>query len=157
MSNPRYRGAVGVFCSSNWLGHQSFLNVKTVLFWTIQLCLSIQFSSIWSIDRTLSGPTTPGHSGLVSDGNKGGLRIPQSSSITAVSLSDCLLSYPGHLSGKSYPSTEMQLVYYTALADRAKYTMGQIDLFENYLYVIGPCEKNNKITLKLHKSMYKYC
>ena len=41
-----------------------------------------QFSSIWPIDRTLSGATTPGQSGHGSDGNEGVLRIPQSSCIT---------------------------------------------------------------------------
>ena len=39
------------------------LNVKTVLFQTIQFSISIQFSSIRPIDRTLSGATTPGQSG----------------------------------------------------------------------------------------------
>ena len=38
----------------------SFLYIKTVLFQTIQFSTSIQFSSIWPIDRTLSGATTPG-------------------------------------------------------------------------------------------------
>ena len=55
----------------------------------------------------LSGATTPGQSGPRSDGNEGVLNIPQSSSITGVSPSDCLLSYPGHLLGESYPSAEM--------------------------------------------------
>ena len=50
----------------------------------------MQFSSIWPIDRTLSGATTPGQSGPGSDG------LPQSSSITGTSPSDCLVSYPGH-------------------------------------------------------------
>ena len=40
------------------------LNVKTVLFQTIQFSISTQFSSIWPIDRTLSGVTTPGQSEL---------------------------------------------------------------------------------------------
>ena len=61
--------------------------------------ISIQFNSIWPIDRTLSGATTPGHSGPGSDGNEGVLCIPQSSSITETSLSDCLVSYPGHSLG----------------------------------------------------------
>ena len=47
----------------------------------------------------LSGATTPGQSGPVSDGNKGVLRIPQSSSITGTSPSDCLMSSPGHSLG----------------------------------------------------------
>ena len=34
-----------------------------------------------------------------SDGNEGVRRIPQSSSVTGASLSDCLMSYPGHWFG----------------------------------------------------------
>ena len=46
-------------------------------------------SSIWLIDRTLSGATTPSQSGPESDGNKTVLCIPQSSCITEASPSDC--------------------------------------------------------------------
>ena len=46
-----------------------------------------------------SGATTSGQSGHGSDANEGMLRIPQSSSITGTSSSDCLVSYPGHLLG----------------------------------------------------------
>ena len=35
------------------------------------------FSSIWLIDKTLSGATTPGQSGPRSDGNEEVLRIPK--------------------------------------------------------------------------------
>ena len=68
---------------------------------------------------TLSSATTPHQSGPGSDGNKGALNIPQSSSITGASPSDCLVSYPGHsvVVGGSYPSTEMQSVYPTAQAN----------------------------------------
>ena len=52
---------------------------------------------MWPIDRTLLGATTLGQSGPGSDGHEGVLRIPQSSSITGASPSDCLVSYPGHL------------------------------------------------------------
>ena len=61
--------------------------------------MSTQFSSIWPIDRTLSGATTPSQCGPGSDGNEGVLHIPQISSITRTSPSDCLVSYPGHLGG----------------------------------------------------------
>ena len=44
----------------------------------------------------ISGATTPGQGGPGIDGNKGVLHIFQSSSITGTSLSDCLVSYPGH-------------------------------------------------------------
>ena len=70
---------------------------QIVLIQTIQLIISMQFSSVWPIDRTLSGATTLGQSGPGSDGNEGVLCIPQSSSITGTSPSDCLVSYPGHL------------------------------------------------------------
>ena len=50
-------------------------------------------SSIWPIDRTLSGAYTPGHNRPRSDGNEIVLCIPQNSSITEASLSDCLMSY----------------------------------------------------------------
>ena len=52
---------------------------------------------------TLSDATTPGQSGPGSDNNEGVLRIPQSSSITATSSSDCLMSYPGHSFGSLIP------------------------------------------------------
>ena len=70
----------------------------------------------------LSGATTPGQSGPGSNGNEGVPRIPQSSSITGTSPSDCLVSYPGHscvCGGGSYPSAEKQLVYSTAPVDWA--------------------------------------
>ena len=55
----------------------------------------MQFSSIQPIDRTLSGATILGQNGPGSNGNKGELHIPQSSSITGTSSSECLVSYPG--------------------------------------------------------------
>ena len=76
-------------------------------------------SSIWSIDKTLSGATIPGQSAPGSDGNEGVLRSPQSSSITEASPSDYLVSYPGLSLQESYPSAEMQSVYSTAPADWA--------------------------------------
>ena len=45
---------------------------------------------------------------------KGVLRIPQNSSITGASISDCLMSYPGHSLGESYFVAEKQSVYSTA-------------------------------------------
>ena len=56
----------------------------------------MQISSIWPIDKTLSGATTFGQGGSGSDGNERVLRIPQSSSNTGTSLSDYLVLYPGH-------------------------------------------------------------
>ena len=95
---------------------------KTVLFQVIQFSISTHFSSIWPIDKTLSDATTLGQSGLGSNGNEGVLYIPQSSSITWTSPSDCLVSYPGPSLRRSYPSAEMQSVYSTAPADWAMFT-----------------------------------
>ena len=82
----------------------------TDLIQTIQFSISMQFSFIQPIDRALSGATIPGQSGPESNGNEGVVRIPQSSSITGTSSSDCL----GHslVSGES--------VYSTAPADRER-------------------------------------
>ena len=93
---------------------------KTVPFQTIQFSISMQFSSIWPLDRALLDATTPGQSGSGSDGNEGVLCIPQSSSITGTSPSDCLVSYPGHslgVGGRDFPSAEVQSVYSTVLAN----------------------------------------
>ena len=77
------------------------LNVKTVLFQVIQFSIDMHFSS-----------TTLGHSGPASNGNEWGLRISGTSPL------DCLVSYPENLLGRgSYPSAEMQSVYYTAPDD----------------------------------------
>ena len=48
------------------------------IFQIIQLSISPQFSSIWPIDRTLSGANTPDQSGPGSDGSERVLGIPQS-------------------------------------------------------------------------------
>ena len=90
------------------------LNVKTVLPQVIQFSISTQFSSIWPVDRTLSGATTLDQSGPGTNGSEGVLRIPQSSSITGTSQSDFSMSYPGHSLVGSYPTAEVQSVYSTA-------------------------------------------
>ena len=77
----------------------------------VEKMVIILLKYIWPINKTLSGATTPNQSGPGSDGNKGALRIPQSSSITETSSSDCLVSYLGQL------SAEKQSVYSTAPAD----------------------------------------
>ena len=50
-------------------------------------------SSIWPLNRTLSSSTTPDLSEPRIHGNVGVFPIPQSSSITGASLSDCLTLY----------------------------------------------------------------
>ena len=49
---------------------------KTVQSQVIQFSISTQFSSIWPIDRTLSGITTLGQSGHGNDGNEEVFHIP---------------------------------------------------------------------------------
>ena len=63
--------------------------LSKVLIQTIQFNISMQFSSIWPIDRTLSGATTLDQSWPGRDGNIEVLCIPQSSRITGTSPSDC--------------------------------------------------------------------
>ena len=77
------------------LAYVHSFNVKTVPFQIIQFSTCIQFSSIWPIDRTLSGATTLGQSRPGSDGKKGILRIPQRSSINEPLPSNCFVSYQG--------------------------------------------------------------
>ena len=102
-----------------------FLYIWAVLFQAIQFNISTLFSSIWPIERTLLGATPWGQSGPGSNGNEGILRIPQSSSITEASPSDCLVSYQWHSLGRGYPSAEKQLVYSTAKADRERIYLDQ--------------------------------
>ena len=90
---------------------------KSVIFQTIQFSISAEFSSIWSIERTLSGATIPGQSEPRSDGSEGVVRISQiSCSITETLPSDCLVSYQDTC-WRSYPSAEKQSVYSLVPAD----------------------------------------
>ena len=104
---------------------------KTVLFHTIQFSISTQFGSIWPIDRTLSDITTLGQCGPGNDGNEGVLHIPQRSSITGTSSSDCLVSYPGHLLREFSSSAEIQTVCYTGLLNWAKKYQGQSSIYQD--------------------------
>ena len=118
------------------------LNNQTVLFLTIQYSISqlsahnlISNSSIWLIERTLPGDTTPGPREPES-GNSLILRIPQRSTITWSLLTDCLMSYTGHSLWGSYSSAEMQSMYLTAPADRAKNLWNCIHCTLMYIYSI---------------------
>ena len=71
-------------------------------------------SSIWPIDRTQSGANTQDQRGAGGDGNEEVLSIPQSSSITGASPSNCLMDtrwtrgLAGHsLDEGSYSSADM--------------------------------------------------
>ena len=110
-------GFYGISTIIGYLMPNPFLYIYSVLFQTVQFNRSTQFSSTWPINKTLWSATTLGQSGSGSDGNKGVLRIPQISSITGASQSDCLVSYPGHSLGESYASAEIQSEYTSAPAD----------------------------------------
>ena len=78
----------------------NLLNTSRIHSWIIKQFYFLQFnlawvtclpnSFIWPIDRTLP----PGQSGSWGSYNNGVLCIPQSSSITGASPSDCLFAYP---------------------------------------------------------------
>ena len=74
-------------------------------------------SSIWPIDRNLSGATTSGESEPGSDGNEEVLHISQTRALLEphhqiAELVDCVIIR--HSLGESYPSAEMQSMYTTA-------------------------------------------
>ena len=91
---PSYDSAFPLTFSNNglvWFFYtKSSLYILTVLYQTIQF-ISALLSSIWPIDRTRPGPTTPGQSGPGNDSNEGVLCIPQGSSISGASLLDCFV------------------------------------------------------------------
>ena len=80
----------------------------------------------YPLDRTLSDANTLGQSRPGSDSSKGLLHVPQSSSITKDSPSDCLVPKSGHLLGESYSSAEIQSVCSAAPADWAsEHSLGE--------------------------------
>ena len=80
--------------------------VSNIAIWQSQSNISHLFahivSSIWPIDRTLSGATIPGLSGAVSNGNERVLHIPEIYKAGA-SSSDGLMSYLRHTFGGLIP------------------------------------------------------
>ena len=105
--------------------------------------------SIWPIDNTLSGVTTPGQSEPGSNGNEGVLYISQSSKIRDM-WSDCLVSYREYLmrgGGQSYPSEEMHSVYFIAPADWAGRKWEWIMNFSKYIYIYIYIDHNKKKVL----------
>ena len=84
-----------------------------------------------------------------SDGNKGVLRIPQSSSNTETLLSDCLVSYPD-ICWMSYPAAEMQPVYSATPADSEfkvdSLTFNKLTLYHTLLMAEGWLSDFNDIS-----------
>ena len=88
-----------LYIANNSIKHQLFvyaqLDDQTALFQTIQFSMPFvwtQFKSQFYLSHEcpFSSSSTPSQSGPGSDGNEEVLRIPQSSSITGASSSDCL-------------------------------------------------------------------
>ena len=100
-------------------------------------------SSIWPISRT--GDNSPGHCEPGSNDNEGILLIPQRSSITGASPSDCLMSYLGHsLWGGSNSSADMQSLYSTAPSDWTSIVLYCIALYNNGIIKIPKEMKSSK-------------
>ena len=78
----------------------------------------MQFSSIQPIDMALSGATTPGQSGHGGNGNEGVRHIPQNPCILEPlhQIVKCHIQ-DTYWGGGSYPSAEVQSVYFTVAAD----------------------------------------
>ena len=70
-----------------------------------------------------------------SDGNKGVLSIPLSSSINGASPSDYLVSYPRHSLRESYSSAKMQSVYSTAPANLAMLIIRSAFYIHAHIYI----------------------
>ena len=90
---------------------------KTFLFQAIPFCMSTQFTSIWPIERTLLGSTSPGQCGHWCDGNQGVLSITLHSCITDASSLDRLVSIQDIRGGEFLPCEEIQSVYSITPAD----------------------------------------
>ena len=97
----------------------------SVLFQTIQFTISTQLRSIWPIDRTLSSGTSPGQSGPGSYGNKGILRVTQSSSFTGTSPSDCLVWYIRTLVRGFLSTAEKQLGVFYSLKRLSNFSLNK--------------------------------
>ena len=72
-----------------------------------------------------------GQSGPKSNRNEGVICLLQSSSITGVSPSDYLVSYPRHSLKESYSSAEIQSVYSVAPADLARGIQVNVNSYMN--------------------------
>ena len=94
---------------------------KTVPFWTIQFSISTQFSSIWLIDRTLSGATTQARMNLETVAIKGYSAFPKAPALLELHhhMFSVISRTFGGEGGGSYPSAGKQLEYSTAPANWA--------------------------------------
>ena len=119
---------------------------KTVLFQIIQFSISMQFCSIWHIDRTLSGAITPGQSGPGSNVIERVLHIPRSSR-HCYNLTIRLFSFISRTlveGGGSYLSAEVRSVYFTTPANCAWTFLEKIYSLMPKTYIYIKMKKNGK-------------
>ena len=105
--------------SKFWVCGEKYETVNKIISECIKLVQIDKPWHDWVGKLILSGVTTASQSRSGSNGNEGILHIPQSSSITKASPSDCLVPYPGHSLEESYPWSEIQSVYSTTPANWA--------------------------------------
>ena len=107
------------------------------------------------MNKTLSGATISGQSGPGCNGNEVVLRIPQSSSITGTSPSDCFISKTLVAEGKgSYHPAEKQSVYSIAPAfsvydAKSKKTVSILVWVGLVLWYINNCRLFNAKSISL--------
>ena len=94
-------------------------------------------TSIWLIDRTLLGATTPYQSGPGSFDNEGVLYIPNAPALLKPHHQMVSYHIQDSCCGKSYPSAEMHSVYSTAQGDR----VFNHDLTITKMYNLSACWK----------------
>ena len=117
--------------------------MKKALYQTILFAISTQFKWRKVLFDQLIGPyqALP----LKRDDNEGVLCIPQCSSITRASPSDCFVSYRKNSLWESYPSAEMQSVYSVPPTDWAKLIL---EAFGHYMH--WNINQRNKTYILLH-------
>ena len=98
-----------------FLNEPKHILLHTIKWFIVLLCIIKKSIKHFSFVYTeMNDQTVIFHPG--GDGNESVLSIPQISSITGGSPSNCLVSCPEYSLGGSYPSAEMQSVYSTAPA-----------------------------------------
>ena len=105
----------------------------------------VQYSSIWHIDKIPSCTAAPSQSGPGNNTNERVLCIPHRSSITGISPSYCLVTYPRHSLEESYTSAKMWSLYSIVPCDWAKYVLrSSLQVFNSRLSFSKPVMKKQR-------------
>ena len=112
-------------------------------------------SSIWPIDRTISGAITPSQSGPGSNGNEGVLCIPQSSIL--LKPQNQIVLY--HIQD-TYPSAERDVFCSPSQLGhvlRKDKSIGFMDTeYETYLYVTGLIHYFDRVVIQSFLNIYSH-